>query len=126
MGHDMAHDSGFTDWLCDALSPLGDVRKRRMFGGAGLFLEGVMFGLVAYDELYLKTDATADPLFEAEACPAFRYAAEGRPEIVMSYRRIPETALDDAGELERWARIGVEAAFRADAAKPPAKRKRKG
>jgi DNA transformation protein len=122
----MAGESGFTDFLCDTLSPLGPVRVRRMFGGAGLFLEGVMFGLVAYDEFYLKTDADADPVFAAAGCPSFRYEAAGRPAIVMSYRRIPEAALDDPAELLRWARVGVEAAFRADAAKPPAKRKRKG
>lgn len=122
----MAGDSGFTDWLCDALSPLGDVRARRMFGGAGLFLDGVMVALIADDELYLKSDAEADPIFDAAGCPPFRYAAKDRGEMVMSYRRIPETALDDAADLLHWARIGVQAAFRADAAKPPAKRKRKG
>lgn len=121
----MTGESGFTDWLCDALSPLGDVRARRMFGGAGLFLEGVMVGLIAYDELYLKTDAEADPIFNAEGCPPFRYEAKGRPAIVMSYRRIPETALDEPEDLRHWARIGIDAAFRADAAKPPSKRKRK-
>jgi len=122
----MAGESGFTEFLCDALSPLGPVRARRMFGGAGLFLEGVMVGLVAYDELYLKTDAEADPVFEAAGCPSFRYEPADRPAIVMSYRRIPEEALDDPAALLGWARVGIEAAFRADAAKPPAKRKRKG
>ena len=42
------------DYLFDILEPLGPVRAKRMFGGAGLFLDGTMFGLIIDDILYFK------------------------------------------------------------------------
>jgi DNA transformation protein len=55
MGVMTASDS-FVDFLKDSLSGLGPVSVRRMFGGAGVYADGVMFGLVAQDALYLKAD----------------------------------------------------------------------
>ena len=46
----------FLEFLVDQLGPLGPVRSKRMFGGAGLFMDGTMFGLVVDDGLYLKAD----------------------------------------------------------------------
>ena len=52
----MTASAGFVELLKDALSGLGPVSVRRMFGGAGVYADGVMFGLVADDTLYLKAD----------------------------------------------------------------------
>ena len=52
----MAVNAEFLDYLRDLLDPLGPFAVRRMFGGAGFFEDGVMFGLVADDTLFLKTD----------------------------------------------------------------------
>jgi TfoX/Sxy family transcriptional regulator of competence genes len=38
------------------LTPLGVFRSRPMFGGHGLYLDDLFFGLIAYDKFYLKTD----------------------------------------------------------------------
>lgn len=48
---------GLAEFLCDALRPLGPVVARRMFSGAGLFCDGLMFGLIFQDAVYLKVDA---------------------------------------------------------------------
>jgi DNA transformation protein len=40
----MTASESFVDLLEDALSGLGPVSVRRMFGGAGVYAEGVMFG----------------------------------------------------------------------------------
>ena len=58
----MAPRSDFVDFLLEGLQPLGAVSARRMFGGYGIYCEGVMFGLVADDALYLKVDATNRPV----------------------------------------------------------------
>jgi DNA transformation protein len=42
--------------IVDLLQFTGPVESRSMFGGFGMFLEGLMFGLVAGNELYLKVD----------------------------------------------------------------------
>ena len=39
------------------LQGVGALNKMRMFGASGIFLVGIMFGLIADNELYLKLDA---------------------------------------------------------------------
>ena len=39
-----------TTYLLELLAPLGPVSAKRMFGGVGLFHNGIMFGLIASDE----------------------------------------------------------------------------
>ena len=42
--------------IADLLQFIGPVESKSMFSGFGMFLEGLMFGLVAGNELYLKVD----------------------------------------------------------------------
>lgn len=116
----MPRMSDFEAHICDLLHGFGPVRLRRMFGGAGLYADDVMFGLIAYDVLYLKADAQAVPEFEAAGSEPFTYEGKGKP-VQMSYWRIPEEAFDDADVFCAWARVGLEAARRAKARKPAKK-----
>src|SRR5580692_3054408 len=43
-----------TAYLLELLAPLGPISARRMFGGVGLFQGGMMFGLIAREELFFK------------------------------------------------------------------------
>lgn len=108
MGVMTASDS-FVDFLKDSLSGLGPVNVRRMFGGAGVYADGVMFGLVTQDTLYLKADVQSQRAFEAEGLQPFKYEGRGRV-IAMSYWRIPERLLDDPDEMVIWARRALLAA----------------
>ena len=42
------------DWLHDLFEPVGPITIRRMFGGAGIYRDGIMFALVSDGEVYLK------------------------------------------------------------------------
>jgi len=106
----MTASEGFVELLKDALSGLGPVSVRRMFGGAGIYADGVMFGLIAGDTLYLKADAQSQRAFEAEGLEPFTYQARGKRRIAMSYWRIPERLLDDPDEMVEWARRALAAA----------------
>lgn len=108
MGVMTASDS-FVDFLKDSLSGLGPVNVRRMFGGAGVYADGVMFGLVTQDTLYLKADVQSQRAFEAEGLQPFKYESRGRV-IAVSYWRIPERLLDDPDEMVIWARRALLAA----------------
>ena len=44
----------------------GPVDVRRMFGGAGIFVDATMIGLVSREIIYLKADAETIPAFEQE------------------------------------------------------------
>lgn len=52
----MAVSDEFIEYVIDQLAAWGEVSARRMFGGAGLYCDGMMFGLIADDVAYLKAD----------------------------------------------------------------------
>lgn len=88
-----------------------------MFGGHGVYHDGLMFGLVADDELYLKVDAQSSDAFAARDLPRFRYVKQGRT-LDLSYCLAPEEIYDDPEEAERWARLALGAALRARKSRP--------
>jgi len=108
----MTASDGFIEILSEALSGLGPVRVRRMFGGAGVYADRVMFALIADDTLYLKADEETRRAFEVEGLGPFVYAAGART-IALSYWRAPERLLDDPDEMTSWARNALGVAQRA-------------
>jgi len=48
--------SEFVEYLNEVFADFGVIRYRKMFGGYGIYHNDLMFGLVADDQLYLKTD----------------------------------------------------------------------
>ena len=112
----------FLEHLTDMLAPMGAVAARRMFGGAGLFREGLMFALIARDTLYLKVDDENRAAFEEAGMGPFTYEKKGKTSA-MSYFEAPPDALDDPDALLPWARSAWEAALRANAGKVKKKRK---
>jgi DNA transformation protein len=102
----------------------GPVTVRRMFGGAGIYAEGMMFALVSDGVIYLKADEQNAPVFEREKLEPFTYSTKGGRRGVMSYRRMPDRLYDDPDELAAWAREALAAARRGAMAARPAAGKR--
>jgi DNA transformation protein and related proteins len=100
----MAPSEGFKDFIKDQLAGFGPVSIRNMFGGAGVYAEGVMFAILADDTLYLKADETSSRAFEAEGMSPFTYTPEGRAPVAMSYWEVPPRLLEEPEELAAWAR----------------------
>lgn len=98
----MAASKGFVDYVCGQLFRLGPVASKRMFGGAGLYYEGLIFGLVSSEDvLYLKVDETNRARFEERGCTIFA-PMPGRP--ALPYMSVPEDVLEDPAEFAEWAR----------------------
>ena len=112
------------EFIRDLFQPFGVVTVRRMFGGAGLFADGVMFGLVSDGQIYLKADATTLTWFEHECCRPFEYSTKHGKRALTSYWRLPDRLYDDADELAQWARHALKAAHEVAAAKPSVRNKR--
>jgi len=110
----LASSRAFETFVMDQLSGVGDIVPRKMFGGVGLYGDGVFFGLIARDELYLKVDEATRGAFEAEGARPFKPYA-GRP-VTMQYYSVPISILESAPELVRWAGRAIAAAARAGAA----------
>jgi DNA transformation protein len=118
----MRVSDGYIALLQDILSDLGTVTARRMFSGAGVYIDGVIFALVIDDVLYLKTDDESRAAFEAEGLAPFSFVKQGK-RICTSYWRAPELLLDDRAEMQRWAARALQAAKRSG---PRRARKKKG
>lgn len=114
----------FAEFLCEQLQPLGPVEARRMFGGCGLFLDGLMFAIVVDDTLYFKTDDTSRAAYAQEGLGPFTYGTKNGDKVIMGYWKAPSRCLDDADELLTWARpaVTVARAKAAEKSKPKPKR----
>lgn len=119
----MSVSQEYLEFIQEALEAFGPVDTRRMFGGAGVFRDKLMFGLIADEQLYLKADDENRPEFESEGCPPFVYEAKGGKRTVMSYSLVPERLYDDPEEMAEWARKAYDAALRGDAGKSKRKKK---
>ena len=85
----MPVSAAYKAFIQDLLSGFGPVSIRNMFSGAGLYTEGVMFGLLADDTLYLKADELFASAFAAEGKGPFTYRRKGRAPVAMSYWKCP-------------------------------------
>ena len=102
--------------LEELFAPFAVVSVRRMFGGHGVYADGLCFALEIGGEVYLKADAETESAFADAGSDPFVYAARGR-EVSLGYWRLLASAYDDEDELKRWAALGLGAAERAAAAK---------
>ena len=104
------------DGLKELFEPFGAVTVKRMFGGHGVYAEGLCFAVESGGEVFLKVDPQSQPDFSAAGSSPFIYLAKGKP-MTTSYWRLPAKAHDEADELIRWAALGLKAARRAAEAK---------
>ena len=85
-----------------------------MFGGAGLYAEGLMFGLVDDGVIFLKVDAALKEALVAAGSRPWVYSQSKGPKAGVpqetSYWSLPESALDDPDEAGDWGRRALAAA----------------
>ncbi|MDQ2879510.1 MAG: TfoX/Sxy family protein, partial [Pseudomonadota bacterium] len=108
----MAIDEHLADWIAEALAPIGAVTRKRLFGGAALYCQGVAFAILAFDALWFKADAVSDAEWDAIGAPRFTVEREGGKTRSMSYRRAPDEVYDDPDDLRRWASLALAAEHR--------------
>lgn len=115
----------FQDLLAELFAPLRGVSLRRMFGGIGIFREGIMFGLVADEVLYFRADETTSKAFADEGQGPWSYEARSGKAMVMPYWRVPERLFDEPDEFAIWARQAFNSAYTAKVLKPGKAKKEK-
>jgi len=118
----MVVTEGFKDFVEELLADFGAVTIRNMFGGAGVYADGVMFAILVDDTLYLKTDEASTRAFESEGMEPFTYAPAGKNRVAMPCWEVPPRLLEETEELVAWAREAHRIA-RAGKAKAPRRRR---
>src|SRR5690348_6877719 len=124
-GRRMVASDSFAEFLREQLAPVGRVTMRRMFGKTGVFCDGLMFGMVTDNMLYLRVDDHNRAAFkEAESFPPLSYEKKGCT-IDLSFWRAPERLFDEPDELVTWALVALAAARRVAAKRGRTSPKRK-
>ncbi len=106
----------FVDYVVGLMAGWAAVSVRRMFGGYGLYREGVMFALSVGDELFIKTDAENLARLERAGSRPFVYRNTSST-VQLSYWSAPPASLDSPAEMKEWCESAYGAALRAKAAK---------
>jgi DNA transformation protein len=117
--------SEFAQYCCELLSTTGPCTAKRMFGGWGISTDGLTIAIIADlgsgEKLWLKASEDNRRQWEAAGCERFTYTStkDGAPvSRGMNYYSAPEDAMDASHAMAPWARLALEAALSAKAAKP--------
>ncbi|PKQ03885.1 MAG: transcriptional regulator [Alphaproteobacteria bacterium HGW-Alphaproteobacteria-12] len=119
----MAVSSEYKAFVIEQLERLGAVHTRNMFGGAGVYLDNLMFGLIAGETLYFKADERNRADYEDEGMGPFTVQLAHGGTGSFSYYEVPERLYDEPDELVDWARKALDATLAAKAARPARKKK---
>ncbi|MFZ5862864.1 MAG: TfoX/Sxy family protein [Nitrospirota bacterium] len=99
----------YRDYVLGQLACLGSVTGKSMFGGVGLYLDGVFFALIADDVLYFKVGPSNRADYESAGMEPFRPFAK---KSAMPYYQVPVDVLEDSDQLRAWGRKAHDAAAR--------------
>ncbi len=119
----MPVSADFRDFVLDQLSNM-QFDQRSMFGGVGLFQDGLMFAIIPRsDTLFFKTDEVTVGDYESLGARPFTFERNGVQRTMGGYYEVPAELLEDPDELVKWAERAVAVASRAKVAGTPKRRK---
>lgn len=113
----MSKTNEFCDYLMDRLAPLGTPSYKFMFGGYGIYLDGLMTGIVSHDALWLRADEGNRSDYEARGIQPFQPMGKNGPMGIMPYYPVPDDVFEDEDVFLEWAKKSRESAIRHAAAK---------
>jgi DNA transformation protein and related proteins len=114
----MANSPDFIAHLLELMRPSGRASARAMFGGHGLYLDGLIVGIVVEDVLYFKTDDETRPAYLERALESFCYTTREGKAHAMSYYRVPDEVVEGPDAMRAWLRPALGAALRSAQKKP--------
>lgn len=114
----MALTPEYREYILDLFAGIGPVQVKRMFGGAGIYLDDACFAIVlGGDAILMRGDDALGVDYEAAGSDRWVYENEKRGPVVMPYWSLPDSAQDDPDEACAWARRSLEPARQAAAEK---------
>ncbi|MDA1316638.1 MAG: TfoX/Sxy family protein [bacterium] len=97
----------------DLLHHIPGISSRAMFGGYGIYKDGLIFGLIADDELYFKVDELNKSGYEKAGSTPFIYQRGSHPKTAMPYWKVPADVMEDRELIVVWVDKSVAASRRA-------------
>ena len=74
----------YTQWVIEQLATLGTVTSKKMFGGVGFFLDGLMFAKLSGDAtLFFRVDDTNRADYERVGADRFTLKARKKGCLIM-------------------------------------------
>lgn len=105
--------SSYVEYLVnDVFANIDGFSAKKMFGGYGLYKEGIMFGLIAGTDVYFKVDELNKPTYVQQGSKPFIYAKGNHKSVTMSYWLVPSDIIENTDTLHEWIKEAVQAAFR--------------
>ena len=90
----------YLKYIQDQLTEFGEIDIKRMFGGIGIFKDGLMFGKIGGGTFRLKVDESNRKQFEDRGMNPFH---SDKKKKGMPYWEVPHDILEDRKELAKWA-----------------------
>lgn len=112
----------FANFIVELMSGWAPVQARPMFGGFGVYRDGLMFAILIEETLYLKVDDDAEPAFAKRGLARFSYESKGR-RASLRYCEAPPEAYDESAHMATWASLAYECAVRQQHKQPSARKK---
>ena len=117
----MAVSESYLAFVLEQLSGVRSIVTKRMFGGVGIYSDGVFFAVIDNDTIFFKVDEVLAEQYIKAGMPPFA-PIPGQPPM-MGYRQVPPEVLEDADEMVRWAKQSIQHAPVKKKTKPKAKKK---
>jgi DNA transformation protein len=100
----------FAQYITEMLEPFGNIKTRKMFGGYGIYKDGLMFALISDSELYFKADLETARYFKSQNLEPFTYQAKGKL-IALSYYKISPEIIEDGEILTKYFNLAYNSAL---------------
>ena len=110
----MAVSQSYREFVLEQLGRVTPVAGKSMFGGVGIYAQGLFFALIAEDRLYFKVDDATPPDFERRGMEPFRPFGE---DSAIGYYEVPADVVEDENHLETWMKKAIDVAAAAKGGK---------
>lgn len=101
----------FVNHVVEQMGEFGPVQAKAMFGGHGIYWQGLMFALIAQEHLYFKADAQSVEAFASRGLGPFTYESKGKVGS-LRYYEAPSEVMDEPHEMAMWCRRAYDCALR--------------
>ena len=104
-----AKDDFLIHVLEDVLVDIENLTYRAMFGGYGIYKDGIIFAIIAFNELYFKVGANNIDEYKKKESHPFVYDRKGHKSTTMSYWLVPDEIMHDKEQIIKWVNKAVTA-----------------